>query len=94
MLLFDNNTGGYIDYIGSTTLLNGVAYNAIIEYDGMGTMAMSLNGNTEIVSKSIVGTYNQMRNTASKFKIGGVAWSTLNKLRLDQDLENLKIYKY
>lgn len=88
----DNVTGGTLKFTGSTILMNGVNYKISMNYDGAGNMAMSLNGVPEVVTKTTTGTYTKMRNTASNVKLGSTAWNST--LGMNQNLENLKIWKY
>lgn len=90
--LFDEVLGGNKRWVGSTTLVNNVAYSIVIEYDGSGGMSTTINGVTQTWSTTDTGSYTRMRNTNARLKIGSYNFGS-SILGMKMDMENLKIWK-
>jgi hypothetical protein len=77
--LWDNSTSGFIERVGTTSLINSTNYHFTITYDGSGSntgLKIYINGIEETTTNASSGTYTAMENGTEPLKIGNVLWSS------------------
>lgn len=88
--VFDESSGGFRRFFGSTELLNSTNYHFTLSFDGA-NYKLYLNGSEETLTDISSGTYESMKNTNSKLKIGSNSWD--QNFYLQSHLNTIGIWK-